>query len=129
MNAAMAGRGMKSTINPRRRIPMPNTIAPTMTARAEATTWPGMPGAAVRASLTMSPTRSDMTATGPMVMSFEVAKNQYSMTPTNDEYSPNCGSRSASLAYAIPGTKVSHCIRLLNECRQTHSVALRRIPL
>ena len=34
----------------------------------------------------------------PMVMSFDVAKNQYTRRPMKDEYKPNCGGRLASSA-------------------------------
>lgn len=38
----------------------------------------------------------------PIVISFEVAKNQYKKNPTKDVYKPNSGGRLARIAYAMP---------------------------
>lgn len=37
-----------------------------------------------------------------MVISFDVAKNQYINTPMNDEYSPYSAGNLARMAYAMP---------------------------
>ena len=67
------------------------------------------------ASVTTVPVTVDKTATGyqglakrhperapvlltPMVISLDVAKNQYIKTPMNEEYRPNCTGRLANLA-------------------------------
>ena len=69
-------------------------------------------------SVTTVPVTVDMTATGyqasakqhkwspievltPIVISLDVAKNQYIKTPMNEEYRPNCTGSRANLAYAI----------------------------
>lgn len=66
-------------------------------------------------SVTTVPVTVDMTATGyqasakhrkerrlvlltPIVISLDVAKNQYIKTPMNEEYKPNCGGSRANLA-------------------------------
>ena len=66
-------------------------------------------------SVTTVPVTVDMTATGyqasakhhretalvlltPIVISLDVAKNQYINTPMNEEYKPNCGGSRANLA-------------------------------
>ena len=76
MNAEIAGREIKSTMKPRRRRPNPRVMPPTMTDRAIAMSSGAKSGCVFWASMTTLPTKVDMTATGPIVMSFEVAKNQ-----------------------------------------------------
>lgn len=72
MNAAIAVSGIYSTTNPRRNRPNAVTIEPAISARPDATACAGRCGDAT----TMFPTSVDMTATGPMVISLDVAKNQ-----------------------------------------------------
>lgn len=70
-----------STIHPRRRRPMTRTMAPQMSARAVAMTLPGMsapPGCSWTCLMTLD-TSSDMTATGPIVTSLDVAKSAYTL--------------------------------------------------
>ena len=76
MKAEIAVKEMKSTIQPQRARPMKEMMAPATIARAEATTWPGISGLVSWTLSTIFPTKVDMTATGPIVISFEVAKNQ-----------------------------------------------------
>lgn len=64
MNEQMDGRGMNSTSQPRRARPMKQMMAPAITAKAEAITWPGTSGSLVAALRTTSPVTWDMTATG-----------------------------------------------------------------
>src|SRR5271155_112281 len=101
IKAEMAGNEMKSTIQPHLITPMKQMIAPAMIASADAMTWPGTCGCSFATLRTIFPVMVDMTATGPMVISFEVAKNQYINTPMKEEYKPNCTGNSASFAYAI----------------------------
>lgn len=108
---------MKSTIQPQRMSPMKQMMAPVMTASAEAMTlgWLLYSGRSLRASVITVPVTVDKTATGyqtlakrqvvrtpvlqtPIVISLDVAKNQYIKTPMNEEYKPNSTGRSASLA-------------------------------
>lgn len=96
MNAAIAVSGIYSTTKPSRNSPNKVTMEPAMSARPDAMACPERCG---EDAITF-PTSVDMTATGPMVMSLEVAKNQYIMTPTKLEYSPNSTGRFASFAYA-----------------------------
>ena len=94
---------------------MKQMMAPQIIASAEATTWPGIAGWVLATPATTVPVTVDMTATGyqgsafplkkevsylltPMVISLEVAKNQYIKTPMNEEYRPNSGGSRASLA-------------------------------
>lgn len=72
MNAAIAVSGIYSTTNPSRSRPSPVTIEPAMSARPDAIACAGRCGD----SAMTFPTSVDMTATGPMVMSLDVAKNQ-----------------------------------------------------
>lgn len=97
MKAEMAGKEMNSTMKPNRARPRKEMMTPQMIASAEATTWAGYSGFVLATSVTTSPTRSDITATGytdqydayapstlgglegiltPMVISLDVAKNQ-----------------------------------------------------
>lgn len=72
MNAAIAVSGIYSTTNPSRNRPSAVTIEPAMSARPDAMACAGRCGD----SAIMFPTSVDMTATGPMVISLDVAKNQ-----------------------------------------------------
>jgi hypothetical protein len=76
INADMAGREIRSTIHPRRARPRKRTIAPEMIARDDATISLGTPGRRSSALRITDPVTVERTATGPMVISFEVAKNQ-----------------------------------------------------
>ena len=76
IKAEMAVRGMKSTIQPQRTRPMKQMMAPAITAGADATTCPGISGCSAATLLTTLPVIVDMTATGPIVISLLVAKNQ-----------------------------------------------------
>lgn len=92
IKAEMAAKEMKSTIQPARIRPMKVMMLPAIIARAEAMTCPGMLGSVFATFVTTLPTMVDITATGytvsrvtresrarqltPMVMSFDVAKNQ-----------------------------------------------------
>jgi hypothetical protein len=76
MKAEMAGREIKSTIQPRRANPRKRTMAPEMMAREDATMSRGTPGSLSSAFKITEPVTVDRTATGPMVISLEVAKNQ-----------------------------------------------------
>lgn len=107
MNAVIEVSEIKSTIHPIRSRPIVTMIAPQSTANAEAITCPGIVGSMAFALITTLPTIVDMTATGcfrsqhspkiqgeegyrtPIVISFEVAKNQYIRTPMKEEYKPN----------------------------------------
>jgi hypothetical protein len=101
MKADIAGSDIRSTIHPSLAKPKKRTIAPEMMAREDATISLGTPGSLSSAFKMTDPVTVERTATGPMVISLEVAKNQYIRTPMNDEYSPNSTGSSASLAYAI----------------------------
>lgn len=71
-----AGAGMNSTIHPRRRRPMPSTIKPQNKATVVAIWGAGQaPGCFSLTCAMILATSSDMTATGPMETSLEVAKN------------------------------------------------------
>ncbi len=106
---------MNSTIQPQRMSPMKQMMAPQITASAEATTLPGISGLVLAILATTVPVTVDMTATGyqesakhdkersrflltPIVISLDVAKNQYISTPMNEVYRPNSGASRASLA-------------------------------
>jgi hypothetical protein len=78
MKAEMAGNEMRSTIQPSLMRPRKRTIAPAMTARADAImsleiSWPASFASAFRTTL---PVTVERTATGPIVISLDVAKNQ-----------------------------------------------------
>ena len=64
MKADIADNEINSTIRPIRIKPMNVIMQPQMMARADATTWAGMSGFDLDTSVTTSPTRSDITATG-----------------------------------------------------------------
>lgn len=78
MKAEIAGNEMRSTIQPIRTRPKKRTIDPAMMAKADAIMSREMswPASFSSADSTTPPVTVDNTATGPMVMSFEVAKNQ-----------------------------------------------------
>ena len=78
MNAEMAGSEMRSTTQPMRMRPRKRTMLPAMTAKEDAImsleiSWPLSFSSAASTTL---PVTVDRTATGPMVMSLDVAKNQ-----------------------------------------------------
>jgi hypothetical protein len=85
IKAEMAGKEIKSTIHPSRANPRKRTMAPEMMAREDATISLGTPGNLSSAFRMTEPVTVERTATGPMVMSLEVAKNQYIRTPINEE--------------------------------------------
>lgn len=71
-----AGAGMNSTSQPRWRRPIPRTMKPQMKATVVAICGPAhLSGWASLMNLMIWDTVRDMTATGPMETSFEVAKN------------------------------------------------------
>lgn len=67
---------MNSTSHPRRKIPMPSTMKPQMNATVVAICGPGQtPGWCSLTVAMIRETVRDMTATGPMETSLEVANN------------------------------------------------------
>lgn len=76
MKAEMAARVMNSVSQPSLANPRKQMIPPQTMARADATTWAGTLGSFLWTSVMTFPVMVDMTATGPIVMSFDVAKNQ-----------------------------------------------------
>lgn len=86
MNPETAGWGMNSTSQPSRRRPMPRTMKPQMNARQVAITGAVHSlGCAAITALMMLPVSRDITATGPIETSLDVAKKAYVKTPMNDE--------------------------------------------
>jgi hypothetical protein len=85
MKAEMAGNEIKSTIHPSRAKPRNRTMAPEMMAKEDATISLGTPGNRSSAFKITEPVTVERTATGPIVISLDVAKNQYIRTPINDE--------------------------------------------
>jgi hypothetical protein len=85
MKAEIAGNEIKSTIQPRRAKPRKRTMAPEMMANEDATMSLGTPGSLSSAFRMTEPVTVERTATGPIVISFDVAKNQYIRTPMKDE--------------------------------------------
>lgn len=94
-------------MNPSLKRPIKNTIEPETNARAGPISSAFRLGFAAWALTMIFPTRVDITATGPIVMSLDVAKNQYSRTPTKEEYNPYSGGSKARLAYAT-NQKISY---------------------
>ena len=76
MKPLTAGVGMNSTIHPSLSRPIPRTIKPQMKATAVAIVWGShTSGCESVTCLTISAMVIDITATGPIDTSFEVAKN------------------------------------------------------
>jgi hypothetical protein len=76
INPLTAGVGMNSTSQPRRKRPIPSTINPQTKASVVAISGPDhLPGCAASTARITWATVSDITATGPIETSFEVAKN------------------------------------------------------
>lgn len=76
MKAEIAGREMTSTIQPSRAKPKKSTMEPAMIANEEAITSRDASTPVASALSTTLPVTVDKTATGPIVISLEVAKNQ-----------------------------------------------------
>ena len=72
----IAGAGINSTIQPILRRPIPSTMKPHMKETAVAMTWGShFPGWSLFTAEMIWETVNDITATGPMETSFDVAKN------------------------------------------------------
>src|ERR1700761_4384792 len=100
INDATAGIEMRSTSHPNRSNPMAKMMIPQIKVRHDIKASGDIFNFCTD-SATIVPMTTDVTATGPIFMSFEVPNIQYMSEPMKELYSPYSTGTCASFAYAI----------------------------